>query len=89
MISLSQWLPNFLSLQIADYLKNDIKIRPASHILMSKPRNVTIYYDFTDQLCNAGHNIPGCHCVCGETGGQWQAFTVMLHGCISKDVTNL
>lgn len=25
----------------------------------------------------------------GETGGQWQAFTVMLHGCISKDVTNL
>lgn len=24
----------------------------------------------------------------GETG-QWQAFTVMLHRCVSKDVTNL
>lgn len=93
MISLSQWFPNFFSLQIANYLKNDVGIGPASLIVhhshaMNKPRNVTIYCDFTQRTTTAS-TFQAATVYVGETGGQWQEFTVMLHGCISKDIANL
>lgn len=93
-ISLSLWFPNFLNLQIAGYLKNDTETRQlpslsVTHLLMNKPRSVSVCWDFTEKLHKVGHHFPGCCCVWGETGGQWQMLTVIPHRNNSRSVSSL
>lgn len=56
-----------------------------THLIMNKPRNISVYWDFTEKLHNAGHHFTGCCCVLGK----WQVLSVITQRHMSKSVTSL